>query len=354
VFRSENFPTELSCSVLVLIPKGSGGFRGIGLLEVAWKVVSVIIDARLKDEIQFHDLLHGFKAERGTVAATIEAKLLMQNTCAQRKALYQIFIDLAKAYGTLDRGRNLEVLKGYGTGPRVLRLLEKFWNNQAVVARQGGYHSKGFKAERGVAQGDIPTPAIFNIVVDCVIRAWELEISDGRSLTDEAFRSLVAAILYVDDGLIASYQLELAQDGLDYMVELFQRMGLNTNTSKTKSLTCSPHSEKDHISIQAYKRRMDGGGPTHQDRQSRQYECPVCKNGMAARYLHIHLRQVHGMQAPPIKSPENLTSVGNPASCFYSVSSSPYIKSVECPTNGCPGRACNRGHLRRHFMFKHP
>jgi hypothetical protein len=223
--------------------------------------------------------------------ATIEAKLLMQNVFARRKALCQIFIDLAKAYDTLDRRRNLEVL---GTGPRVLCLLENFWNNQAVVARQGGYHSKAFKDERGVDQGYIPSPMIFNFVVDCVIRAWELEISDGRSVTDEAFCSLVASICYADDGLIASYQSELAQDSLDYMVDLFQRMGLNTNTSKTKSLTCSPRLEKGHISSQAYMRRMDRDGPTHRYRQIRRSECPVCQKGMAAGYLHIHLRQVHG------------------------------------------------------------
>jgi hypothetical protein len=131
------------------------------------------------------------------------------------------------------------------------------------VARQGGNHSKAFKAERGVTQGDIPSPTIFHIVVDCVILAWELEISDGRSLTDEVFRSLVAEILYADDGRIASYQPELAQDSLNYLVELFQIMGLDTNTSKTKYLTCSPWSAKGHISIQAYNRRMDGDGPTH-------------------------------------------------------------------------------------------
>jgi hypothetical protein len=88
--------------------------------------VSAIIDARRKANIQFHDSFHGIRAERGMATATIEVKLLMQNICAQRKVLYQIFIDLAKAYDTLDRGRTLEVLKGYGTGPRVLRLLENF------------------------------------------------------------------------------------------------------------------------------------------------------------------------------------------------------------------------------------
>jgi hypothetical protein len=347
VLRSGDFPTEMLWSVLVLIPKGSGGFRGIGLLEVAWKVVSAIINARLKAEIEFHDSLHVFRVERGTATATIEAKLLMQNACVQRKALYEIFIDLVMAYDKLYLGRTLEVLKGYDRGLRVLLLLDNFWNNQAVVARKGGYHRKDFKAGFGVTQGDILSPMISDIVVDCVIRAWELDISDGSSLPDEAFHSLVAAfhslvaaILYADDGLIASYQPELGPDSLDYLVELFQRMGLNTNTLKTKSLTCSPRSAKGHISIQAYKHSMDGDDPTHRDRQRRRSEFPVFQKGMLAGYLHINLRQVHGSHAPSMESPKNLTSIGNPVSCFYSVR--------------CPGRACSQGHLRRHFMFKHP
>jgi hypothetical protein len=200
-----------------------------------------------------------------------------------RRFTKSLFSKQRRAYDTLDRGKTLEVFKGYCTGPRVLRLLENFWNTQAVVARQGGYHSKAFKAERGVTQGDIPSPTIFNIVVDCVIRAWELEISDGHSLIDESVRSLVAAIFYADDGIIASYQPELAQDSLDYLVELFQRMGLNTNTSKTKSFTCSPRLAKGHITIQAYTRRMDGDGPTHRDRQRRRSEFPVCQNRNGCR-----------------------------------------------------------------------
>jgi hypothetical protein len=48
IFRTSQLPTELSWSVLVFIPKGCGGCRGIGLLEVVWKVVCSIIDIRLK------------------------------------------------------------------------------------------------------------------------------------------------------------------------------------------------------------------------------------------------------------------------------------------------------------------
>jgi hypothetical protein len=62
------------------------------------------MDFRMKQGIDFDDSIHGFRAEIGTSTANIEAKLQMQLSCVQRKTLYQVFIDLAKAYDTFDRG----------------------------------------------------------------------------------------------------------------------------------------------------------------------------------------------------------------------------------------------------------
>jgi hypothetical protein len=166
IFRASRLPTELSWSVVVLIPKGSVGCRGIGLLEVVWKVVSSIIDIQLKNAIQFHDSLHGFRTQRGTAAATIEVKLRMNLYQGQQQTLYQVFIDMKKAYNTLHRGRTLEILKGYGVGPKILAIICNFWSEHTVVVRQGGYHGEDLKAEQGVTQGDIPSPTMFNIIVD--------------------------------------------------------------------------------------------------------------------------------------------------------------------------------------------
>jgi hypothetical protein len=94
--------------------------------------------------------------------------------------LYQIFIDLAKAYDTLDRGRTIEILAGYGVGKRTLRLLTNFWDSLIVLERQGGYHSSAFTAGRGVTQGDILSPTIFNVVCDAIIRAWKAGVTDGH------------------------------------------------------------------------------------------------------------------------------------------------------------------------------
>jgi hypothetical protein len=115
-FETGKLPMELPWSVQVLIPKFSGGCRGIGLLEICWKVISKIMDLRMKQGNDCDDSIHGFRAERGTSTANIEAKMQMQLSCVRRQTLYQVFIDLAKAYDTLDRGRTLEILEGYGVG----------------------------------------------------------------------------------------------------------------------------------------------------------------------------------------------------------------------------------------------
>ena len=94
-----------------------------------------------------------------------------------------IFLDLTKAYGTLDRSRILEILEGYGVGPRARRLLRTYWGKSTMVARAGRYYGTGFKGGRGVTQGEPLSPTIFNVVVDAVVIhlvALELEEVEKR------------------------------------------------------------------------------------------------------------------------------------------------------------------------------
>jgi hypothetical protein len=218
------------------------------------------MDFQMKQGIDFDDSIHGFRAERGTSTANIEAKLQMQLSCVRRQTLYQVFIDLAKAYDTLDQGRTLDILEGYEVGKRTLRLLKIFWDSLLDVARQGGYHSSAFSAGRGVTHIDIPSPTIFNVVCDAIIRAWKVGVADGHITSSDgggAINEEIAAMLYVDDGLLASNQPDILQGGTDYLVDLFERVGLNANISKTKSMTCEPRPEQGPISDYAYKRRMN-------------------------------------------------------------------------------------------------
>ena len=197
---------EAMWQTVVLIPKGKNEYRGIGLVEVTWKVVTAILHRRLTTAITYHDALHGFRAGRGTGTATLEAKLLQHLTAMREEVPYVIFLDLTKAYDALDRYRSLEILEGYGVGQRVRRLMREYWSKSTMVARAGGYYRTRFKGERGVTQGDPLPPTIFNVVVDVVVRHWvtlvveEAETRGGRGREGRH----QASLFYADNGMVAS------------------------------------------------------------------------------------------------------------------------------------------------------
>ena len=352
-FESGELPTELARSTMVLLPKASGGFRGIGLLEIVWKVIASVMNRRFSDQIIFHDALHGFRASRGTGTATIEAKLLQQWAKLTQIPLYEIFLDLRKAYDTLDRDRTLVILEGYGVGPRSLKLLRQFWVQQKVVAKQSGYFGEAFDATRGVTQGDIISPTIFNIVADNVIRCWLGFVSDEVTDSAEGLGHNVtqrAAFFYADDGLVASPDKQWLQQAFEVLSDLFARMGLKTNTEKTKVMICTPGYIRTYYSTHAYKRKVEDQGDTYRERKRRRTTCASCAKDLALGSLLSHMRTQHGEELPPPML------VAAPPPREFTVGPWPKGQAFlqPCPFEECPFRAQTQNLLRRHFATQHP
>ena len=113
--------------IVVLIPKGGGDYRGIGLLELTWKIIERVMDRRL-NAIPIHESLNGCRDGRGTGTAVIEAKLAQQLAHLEQRPFYGVFLDLKKAFDAMDRERCLLVLEGYGAGPNMRRLIRDFWD----------------------------------------------------------------------------------------------------------------------------------------------------------------------------------------------------------------------------------
>ena len=59
--------------------------------------------------------------------------------------LFEVFLDLWKAYDALDRDRALDLLTSYGVGPRKVRHIRTYWDRLNMVAKAGGYFRRLFK-----------------------------------------------------------------------------------------------------------------------------------------------------------------------------------------------------------------
>ena len=145
-FREDELAEEATWQVVVLIPKGKKDYRGVVFVEMMWKVVAEILNRRFTASITYYDFLLGFRAGCGTGTATLEAKLLQQLSALREEVLYVIFLDLHKAHDALDRSRYLEILEGYGVGPKARNLLRTYWHRLTMVAQEGdttGHHLGG-------------------------------------------------------------------------------------------------------------------------------------------------------------------------------------------------------------------
>ena len=103
-------------------------------------------------------------------------------------------------------------------------------------------------------------------------------------------------IFYVDDGYIASQDhnfLQL-QPVLNMLAEIFCRMGLETNTTKTQAMVCMPGNIQIQLSQESYQLMQEGsGGQDGEEWERRVVVCRKCGNSMQNRGLRQHLAGVH-------------------------------------------------------------
>jgi Reverse transcriptase (RNA-dependent DNA polymerase) len=126
--------------------------------------------------------------------------------------LHHIFLDISKAYDTVDRSRLLSILQAYGMGPNLLRILKKFWDNLQVVPRQSGYYGSPIPVRHGVTQGDPLSPTIFNIVIDAAV----------RELYSYPYFDSLKVFFYADDGLLTSTDPYMLQAAITILKDLLE------------------------------------------------------------------------------------------------------------------------------------
>ena len=153
---------------IISLSKGGGKYRGIGMIEVMWKDISLIVERHLANSINFHDILHGLWDKIGTGTANFDSNVLQKIPGLFQKVLYEIFIYIHKSCYSLFREQNLMIMEGCRVVPQVLLPLSRYWYKLEITEISSGYYSKSFQRSHGVAHWVLPSPKIFTVVFDAI------------------------------------------------------------------------------------------------------------------------------------------------------------------------------------------
>ena len=104
-----------------------GNYRGISLVAHAGKVLRKVVATRLSADYEARNLLPeeqcGFSPHRSTVDMMFAVRMLQELGRKARVQLFLCFIDLQKAYDSVDRTLLWQVLARFGVPPQMMEMM---------------------------------------------------------------------------------------------------------------------------------------------------------------------------------------------------------------------------------------
>lgn len=131
IWNPENIPEEWNLGRLIVLPKKGDlsmpkKYRGIMLLEIAYKVVAIIIQTRLSPIVEKldHEQQCGFRPNRGCVDAVFTIKSALRKRREHGLESWVLFLDLVKAFYRVLRKLLWETLEKFGVPTKLVSLLK--------------------------------------------------------------------------------------------------------------------------------------------------------------------------------------------------------------------------------------
>ena len=136
------------------------------------------------------------------------------------------------------------------------------------------FYSEEIDVERGVTQGDIDSPIIFNILVDAVVRKFRENPTNKGS----------PSAFYADDGRMQNEDPRKLQNDINIICDLFERVGLTTNIKTTKFMVIRGPLAPRTLEEGVYNRMCGGkerwGSVKYEVWRKQRTECKICKRSL--------------------------------------------------------------------------
>ena len=124
-----------------------------------------ILQARLKQYVnhELSDVQTGFRKGRGTRDQIANICWIIKKAREFQKNIYFCFIDYAKSFDCVDHNKLWKILKEMGIPDHLICLLRNLYAGQETTVRIGYGTTGWFQIGKGVRQGYILSPCLFNL-----------------------------------------------------------------------------------------------------------------------------------------------------------------------------------------------
>ena len=239
MLRQGTFEPDWYHTVLTMLPKSGdltdpGNWRPIAVLRTLYKLMSRMLLHRLQPMLDAQQSADQF-GFRPTCSIR-DAFTVLENMCSKTAEfdvpLWLASLDLKKAFDQIGFLPLLQAVSEQGVPDYYTKLLATLYADQTAATRG----SRSFPIRRGVKQGDVISPILFNAGLELAFRKWKQRLTtEGWLLDGDGGR--LTNTRYADDIMLYAKSLPELTSMLDLLTEELAKVGLHLNVKKTKLLT---------------------------------------------------------------------------------------------------------------------
>uniref|UniRef100_A0A8D8RKC5 Craniofacial development protein 2 n=1 Tax=Cacopsylla melanoneura TaxID=428564 RepID=A0A8D8RKC5_9HEMI len=250
IYETGILPQPWLTSEFITLPKSTGAkrceeYRTISLMSHLLKLFLKIIHRRIYKlcEEQIAPNQFGFLNAVGTREALFSVQVLIQRSRDVNSNVFACLIDYKKAFDRVKHEMMVEILKQIGTDARTINIITNLYWNQTAVLKIDGEHTDEVQILRGVRQGCVLSPILFNLYSEHIFREALNDMEEGIPINGIRLNNL----RYADDTIMLADTIEGLQKLMTKIAEVSSSYGLDINASKTKLMIIS----KEQISSDA-------------------------------------------------------------------------------------------------------